>query len=61
MALNKTELKNEIATKLEELRKRPGGGSTEDFARIISDAIDTYIKKARINNKNGNDTENKIN
>jgi len=60
MALNKTQLKTELATKLEELRKRPNGGSTEDFARIISDAIDTYIRNARIENKNGNDTENKI-
>ena len=60
MALNKTQLKNELATKLEELRKRPGGGSTEDFAKIISDAIDTYIKNAKIEDEDGDDTKNKI-
>lgn len=60
MALNKTQLKNELATKLEELRKRPGGGSTADFAKIISDAIDTYIKNAKIEDEDGDDTKNKI-
>jgi hypothetical protein len=61
MALNKNNLKTELATKLEVLRNRPGGGSTEDFAKIISDAIDAYIKKAEIyNSENGQATKNKI-
>lgn len=61
MALNKNNLKTELATKLEALRTRPGGGSTQDFAKIISDAIDAYIKTAEIyNTSNGNATTNKI-
>lgn len=60
MALDKTQLKNTIAVGLESLRKKPGGGTTEEFAKIISDAIDVYVKAAKIEDKNGIDTENKI-
>ena len=51
MALNKTELKNTIAVGLEALRKKPGGGTTEEFAKLISDAIDTYVKAATIKSR----------
>jgi len=46
MALNKTKLKQDIARELEKIRTKDGGGTTEEFAKVISDAIDNYIKES---------------
>lgn len=47
MALNKTELKNEIVSIMTDMMQRENT-SIEEFATRLSDAVDVYVKGADI-------------
>ncbi|HUH26513.1 MAG TPA: hypothetical protein VLY87_07785 [Flavobacterium sp.] len=47
MALNKTELKNDILQIMKDMRTKTENAD-EEYARRLSDAIDSYVKKAKI-------------
>lgn len=52
MALNKTELKDDIVTLLTDMMTRETD-SVEEYATRLADAIDKYVKSAKINYTTG--------
>lgn len=52
MALNKTELRNDIKSILEDMMQRENT-SIDEFATRLSDSIDSYVKGAEINYTQG--------
>lgn len=52
MALNKTDLKNKIISIMTEMLTKEEN-SIEEFATRLSDAVDDYVKQAKINYTSG--------
>lgn len=52
MALNKTDLKNDILQIMNDMRQRTENAD-EEYASRLADAIDSYVKTAKITYESG--------